>query len=76
MYMTKFIAINLNIDKYMCDSTHMSLFPIGCLFHPTNVCEALLTRVNSTNVLDEGFRIGGVGRQMNSKVNSVKQGMY
>jgi hypothetical protein len=30
--------------------------------------------VNSTNVLDEGFRIGEIGRQMNSKVNSVKQG--
>jgi hypothetical protein len=25
-------------------------------------------RVNSTNVLDEGLRIGGRGRQMNSKV--------
>jgi hypothetical protein len=29
----------------------------------------LLTRVNSTNVLDEGLRIGGIGRRMNSKVN-------
>jgi hypothetical protein len=28
-----------------------------------------LTRVNSVNVLDEGLRIGGRGRQMNSKVN-------
>jgi hypothetical protein len=27
-----------------------------------------LTRVNSTNVLDEGLRIGGRGRRMNSKV--------
>jgi hypothetical protein len=27
-----------------------------------------LTRVNSANVLDEGLRIGGRGRQMNSKV--------
>jgi hypothetical protein len=27
-----------------------------------------LTRVNSTNVLDEGLRIGGSGRRMNSKV--------
>jgi hypothetical protein len=31
-----------------------------------------LTRVNSANVLDEGLRIGGRGRQMNSKVN-IKQ---
>jgi hypothetical protein len=27
-----------------------------------------VTRVNSTNVLDEGLRIGGKGRRMNSKV--------
>jgi hypothetical protein len=27
-----------------------------------------LTRVNSTNVLDEGLRIGGIGHRMNSKV--------
>jgi hypothetical protein len=27
-----------------------------------------LTRVNSANVLDEGLRIGGIGRRMNSKV--------
>jgi hypothetical protein len=27
-----------------------------------------VTRVNSVNVLDEGLRIGGRGRQMNSKV--------
>jgi hypothetical protein len=26
-------------------------------------------RANSTNVLDEGLRIGVIGRQMNSKVN-------
>jgi hypothetical protein len=35
-----------------------------------------VTRVNSTNVLNEGLRIGEIGRQMNSKVNSVKQGVY
>jgi hypothetical protein len=38
-------------------------------FHP-------LTRVNSTNVLNEGLRIGGIVRRMNSKVKSVKQGVY
>jgi hypothetical protein len=32
--------------------------------------------LNSTNVLDEGLRIGEIGRRMNSKVNSVKQGGY
>jgi hypothetical protein len=36
----------------------------------------LVTRVNSTNVLDEGLRIGEIGRQMNLKVKSVKQGLY
>jgi hypothetical protein len=35
-----------------------------------------VTRVNSTNALDEGLRIGGIGRRMNSKVKSVKQGVY
>jgi hypothetical protein len=30
---------------------------------------APLTRVNSTNVLDEGLRIEGIRRRMNSKVN-------
>jgi hypothetical protein len=29
---------------------------------------ALVTRVNSTNVQDEGLRIGGIGRRMKSKV--------
>jgi hypothetical protein len=32
--------------------------------------------LNSTNVPDEGLRIGETGRWINSKVNSVKQGGY
>jgi hypothetical protein len=28
-----------------------------------------MMRVNSTNVLDEGLRIGGIGHRMNSKVS-------
>jgi hypothetical protein len=35
-----------------------------------------LTRVNSTNVLDEGLRIGEIGRRMNSKVKLVEIGVY
>jgi hypothetical protein len=35
-----------------------------------------LTRVNSTNVLDEGLRIGKIGHQMNSKVKLVEIGVY
>jgi hypothetical protein len=38
-------------------------------FHrmPTNF--HILTRVNSTNILDEGLRIGGIGHWMNSNIN-------
>jgi hypothetical protein len=35
----------------------------------------LLTRVNSTNVLNEGLRIGEIGRRMNSKVKLVEIGV-
>jgi hypothetical protein len=35
-----------------------------------------VTRVNSTNVLDEGLRIGEIGRQMNSKVKLVETSVY
>jgi hypothetical protein len=37
---------------------------------------SLVTRANSTNVLDEGLRIRETGRRMNSKVKLVKQGGY
>jgi hypothetical protein len=39
---------------------------------PSDVFVLSLTRVNSTNVLDEGLKIGEIGRRMNSKVKSVK----
>jgi hypothetical protein len=39
-------------------------------------CGLILTRVNSTNVQYEGFRIRELGRRMNSKIKSVKQGVY
>jgi hypothetical protein len=35
-----------------------------------------VTRVNSANVLDEGLRIGEIGRRMNSKVRLVEIGVY
>jgi hypothetical protein len=35
-----------------------------------------VTRVNSTNVLNEGLRNGEIGRQMNSKVKLVEIGVY
>jgi hypothetical protein len=38
--------------------------------------EGWVTRVNSTNVLDEGLRIGEIGRRMNSKVRLVEIGVY
>jgi hypothetical protein len=37
--------------------------------------KVLVTRVNSTNVLDEGLRIGEIGRRMNSKVKLVEIGV-
>jgi hypothetical protein len=49
---------------------------------PAKVCplrlsiQYYLRGLISTNALDEGLRIGGVGRWMNSKVKSVKQGVY
>jgi hypothetical protein len=42
----------------------------------TDTVYHLLTRVNSTNVLDEGLRIGEIGRRMNSKVKLVEIGVY
>jgi hypothetical protein len=46
----------------------------------TNLCYIIelrssLTRVNSTNVLNEGLRIGEIGRRMNSKVKLVEIGV-
>jgi hypothetical protein len=35
-----------------------------------------VTRVNSTNVLDEGLRIGEIGHRMNSKVRLVTISVY
>jgi hypothetical protein len=35
-----------------------------------------VARVNSTNVLDEGLRIGEIGRRMNSKVKLVEISEY
>jgi hypothetical protein len=40
-----------------------------------NSTEAV-TRVDSTNLLNEGLRIGKIGRQMNSTVKLVKTGVY
>jgi hypothetical protein len=54
---------------------HMS-FELADVKDWVNQSSIRVTRVNSTNVLDEGLRIGGLGRWMNSKVRSVKQGVY
>jgi hypothetical protein len=43
--------------------------PLLGMRHGARQRKYLLTRANSTNVLDEGLRIGGIGRQMNLKVN-------
>jgi hypothetical protein len=52
------------------------LFNVLYVSYFCNKCVIFLTRVNSTNVRYEGLRIEGIGRQMNSKVKSVKQGVY
>jgi hypothetical protein len=61
----------------------LGLFPSWDLWSGCGACHLRsggkanhMTRVNSTNVLDEGLRIGEIGRRMNSKVKSVKQGVY
>jgi hypothetical protein len=41
-----------------------------------NELSNLLTRVDSTNVLDEGLRIGEIGHWMNSKVKLVEISVY
>jgi hypothetical protein len=51
------------MEATMRKTTVVSMMPVQTRFY------LLVTRVNSTNVLDEGLRIGGIGRRMNSKVN-------
>jgi hypothetical protein len=41
-----------------------------------NSVSQYVTRVNSANVLDEGLRIGEIGRRMNSKVKLVEISVY
>jgi hypothetical protein len=52
---------------------------IACMSENETACRGsergALTRVNSTNVLDEGLRIGEIGRRMNSKVKLVEIGV-
>jgi hypothetical protein len=65
--------VALWIDEY--DSAPYALSVLGPIKEHGSVLQ-VLTRVNSTNILDEGLRIGEIVRQMNSKVKSVKQGVY
>jgi hypothetical protein len=39
--------------------------PVECRATTAVLCIGDMTRVNSTNVLDEGLRIGKIGRRMN-----------
>jgi hypothetical protein len=67
----------INEPLYTTRSTSLELGNLMMnWFCPIGLAVQRLTRVNSTNVLDEGLRIGEVGRQMNSKVKLVKQGVY
>jgi hypothetical protein len=62
------------LSMEMRDSTicEMSDYTI-CDMSESTIC---VMRVNSTNVLNEGLRIGEIGRRMNSKVRLVKIGVY
>jgi hypothetical protein len=53
------------------------LYALDPSSYPMNtIGELRFTRVNSTNVLNEGLRIGEIGRQMNSKVKLVEIYVY
>jgi hypothetical protein len=64
-FLLQFLVLVFGIDV-IC----LSVLDVICL------SILLVTRFNSTNVLDEGLRIGGIGRRISSKVKSVKQGVY
>jgi hypothetical protein len=71
----------MDTNKFLLEETHSVFYLPRTLYFSLlsfNKCSLfleLLTRVNSTNVLEEGLRIREVGRWMNSKVKSVKQGV-
>jgi hypothetical protein len=69
-------AIVNYITKIMKDRLWKSLIPHFTL-PATETLEfaVALTRVNLTNVLDEGLRIGEIGCRMNSKVKLIKIGV-
>jgi hypothetical protein len=60
--------------RIMCVSLASVSMNCWCLLEPSSALKVIVwvTRVNSTNVLDEGLRIGGIGRRMNSKVKISK----
>jgi uncharacterized membrane protein len=59
-----------------CLCLHTYIVIIGARFERYRVYRGRVTRVNSTNVLNEGLRIGEIGRRMNSKVKLVEIGVY
>jgi hypothetical protein len=63
--------ITKSFDVY-CDASKLGL---GSVLMQDGKVIAYLTRVNSTNVLNEGLRIGEIGRRMNSKVKLVEIGV-
>jgi hypothetical protein len=58
----------------MCVSLASVSMNCWCLLEPSSALKVIVwvTRVNSTNVLDEGLRFRGIGRRMNSKVKISK----
>jgi hypothetical protein len=68
------ISPSLTFDLHKTTNTSDYFFNVLTFSHVLNTLQ--LTRVNSTNVLDEGLSIGEIGRQMNSKVKLVEIGMH
>jgi hypothetical protein len=69
---TPLFVVSFIREKYNClilliisQSCH---WIICCLIYPNKLLLRVLTRVNLTNVLDEGLMIRGRGRRMKSKV--------
>jgi hypothetical protein len=62
------------LKLHLVDSTYKQV--VGIKQNVSLQIKGCLTRVNSTNVLNEGLRIGEIGRRMNSKVRLVEISVY
>jgi hypothetical protein len=76
---TSHLAPVKRVLRYICGTLDFSLqlrASSSTTLTTYSDAEWVVTRVNSTNVLNEGLRIGEIGRRMNSKVKLVEIGVY